>query len=161
MPRMLTVGEVAALCARLTGQPCSIRQVRHLLVGCRLGSDRERRRHGQTRLHGVDDVAMVRLALLLHADGVSPWVARVVLTFLRNDIVLAWKAGASLTLVVVGIQGALQPSLRSRPAGAMAAVALRDVWRGLDAEVQAVCQTRNTVWMWREVAVQAVPRSGG
>jgi hypothetical protein len=104
---------------------------------------------------------MVRLALRLHAEGVSAWVARVVLTYLRNDIVRAWKAGASLTLAVSGIQGSLQPSLKARPAGAVASVPLRDIWRGLDAELQAVCQTRDSVWMWRDVLVQTVPRTGG
>ena len=158
-PRLLTVGEVAALCGRLTGEACTPRQVRYLLVGCSLGTEPERRPNGQTRLHGAIDVAMVRLALRLHAEGVSPWVARVVLTYLRNDVIRAWKAGSAVTLAVTGIQGSLQPSLKPKPAGAVACVPLREIWHGLETELQRVCNARSTVWMWRAVPVHAVPRA--
>ena len=158
-PRLVTAGEVAALCARLTGEACTPRQVRYLLVGCRLGTEPERRPNGQTRLHGAVDVAMVRLALSLHAEGLSPWGTRVVLTYLRNDIIRAWKAGSSVTLAVTGVQGALQPSLKPRPARALASVPLREIWHGLDAEIQRVCAARSAIWMWRPVPVHAVPRA--
>ena len=147
------------LCARLVGEPCSPRQVRYLLVGCGLGTEPERRPNGQTRLHGAVDVAMVRLALRLHAEGVSPWVARVVLTYLRNDLIRAWMAGAAVTLAVTGIRGSLQPSLKSKPARAAACVPLREIWHGLEAELQRVCHARHTVWMWRDVPIQAIPRA--
>jgi hypothetical protein len=156
---LLTVGEVAALCARLTGEACTPRQVRYLLVGCRLGTEPERRRNGQTRLHGAVDVALVRLALRLHAEGVSPWVARVVLTYLRNDVIRAWRAGSAVTLAVTGIQGSLDPSLKPKPAGAVACVSLREMWHGLETELQRVCAARSAVWMWRDVPVHAVPRA--
>lgn len=158
-PRLLTAGEVAGLCARLTGQACTVRQVRYLLVDCRLGTEPERRHNGQTRLHGAMDVAMVRLALRLHAEGLSPWVARVVLTYLRNDVIRVWRAGAAVTLAVTGVQGSLQPSLKPKPAAAVACVPLREIWHGLDTELQRVCAARSRVWMWREVPVHAVPRA--
>lgn len=158
-PRLLTAGEVAVLCARLTGQPCSTRQVRYLLVGCSLGSEPDRRPNGQTRLHGGVDVAMVRLALRLRAEGVSPWATRVILTYLRNDIVRVWKTGSAVTLAVAGIQGSLQPSLKAKPARAIACVPLREIWHGLETELQRICNARNSVWMWRDVPVHAVPRA--
>lgn len=102
---------------------------------------------------------MVRLALRLHAEGVSPWVARVVLTYLRSDIIRAWRTGSAVTLAVTGLQGSLQPSLKAKPAGAVACVSLREIWHGLETELQRVCSARSTVWMWRDVPVNAVPRA--
>ena len=77
IPKVLTGAEVAALCARLTARPCSVRQVHYLLVAGGLCSDGRRRQNGQTRMYNVLDVAFVRLALRLHAEGVSPMVAQV------------------------------------------------------------------------------------
>lgn len=158
-PRMLTAAEVATLCGDLTGRRCSARQVQHLLVTGALGTDTRRRANGQTRLFGIVDVAFVRLALRLHADGISPWVARVVLTYLRNDLIRTWKAGAATALTINGVHGSLEPAVRSAPTGSAAYVPLREIWRGLDAELHRVCAARSTVWMWREVAVDAVPRT--
>jgi hypothetical protein len=158
-PKMLTAAEVAGLCGDLTGRRCSPRQVQHLLVTGALGTDTKRRANGQTRLYGIVDVAFVRLALRLRADGVSPWVARVVLTYLRDDLIRTWKAGAATTLTIRGVHGCLQPALRTTPADVAAHVPLREIWRGLDVEVHQVCAARSTVWMWRQVAVDAVPRA--
>ena len=158
-PRMLTAGEVAAVCGRLTGRRCSIRQVRYLLVTGGLGTESRRRAHGQTRLFGIVDVALMRLALRLQIEGVSPMVARVTLTYLRNDLVRTWKGGAATALVVTGLHGAVQPVARTPPARAAAYVPLREIWHGLDAEIHRVSGARATVWMWRHVAVDAVPRT--
>ena len=107
----------------------------------------------------VPSIAFVRLALRLRADGISPWVARVVLTYLRNDLIRTWKAGAATALIIKGVHGSLEPALRTAPTGAAAYVPLREIWRGLDAELHRLCAARSTVWMWRDVAVDAVPRT--
>lgn len=158
-PNFLTAAEVAAVAGRLAGRRCSPRQVRYLLVDGGVGTDTRRRAHGQTRLYGVVDVAFVRLALRLHGEGVSRVVTRVVLTYLRNDLVRAWKAGGAVALAIVGLHGSLQPALKTRPPGVAAFVPLREIWHGLEHEVHRAAASRRTVWMWRAVAVDAVPRA--
>jgi hypothetical protein len=133
--------------------------VRHLLVTGALGTETGRRVRGQTRLYGQIDVAFVRLALRLHAEGVSPWVARVVLTYLRNDLVRAWKSSAAVALAINGLKGTLEPALRQRPASATAWVPLREIAGGIDAEIQRVSEAQPTIWMWRKISVHAVPRA--
>jgi len=155
---MLTVREVATLASRLSSHPCSERQVRYLLVTSGLGTEAARRARGQTRLFGVVDLALVCLARRLHAEGVSPMVIRTVLTYRRDDVIRAWRAGARVALVVDGVQGWVQPMLKPTPKGA-AAVALPEIWRGLDGEVERVSRGRPRVWMWRDVPVHEVPRS--
>jgi DNA-binding transcriptional MerR regulator len=159
IPKVLTLAEVAALCGRLEGRRCSTRQVRYLLVAGGLGSEARRRAHGQTRVYHAIDVAFVRLALRLQREGVSPMVARVTLTYLRNDLIRAWKASAAVALAITGVHGSLQPVLKARPAGAAAYVPLLEIWRGLETEVHKVAAARGEVWMWRRVAVNAVPRA--
>lgn len=156
LPKLLTATEVAALVSRLESRACSSRQVRYLLLTGRLGADFEPRIQGQTRLHGVLDIAFVRLAVRLSREGTSPAVARVVLTYLRADVIRAWKAAAPLAVAVRGVQGSLEPAFKGRPAWAAAWVPLRDVWHGLDTHVQEACDARSTVWMWCPVAVHAV-----
>jgi hypothetical protein len=114
---------------------------------------------GETRLYGSLDVAFVRLALRLQAEGVSPWVTRVVLTYLRNDLIRAWRSSAAVALAVRGLQGTIEPALRSRPASPSAWVPLREIAKGIDAEIQRTRDARETVWMWRKVSVNAVPRA--
>ena len=160
IPQLLTATEVAHLTSRLTGRKCSSRQVRYLLVSGRLGTDVQVRSHGQTRLYNVIDVALMRLAIGIVGEGGTPPVARVVLTYLRNDLIRAWKAAAPLALAIRGVQGSLEPALKGRPAWAATWVPLREVWHGLDREVHQVCQKRSTVWMWRKVPVHAVHRTG-
>jgi len=155
----LTVSEAAKVAGHLAGRPCSPRQVRHLLVGGGLGTDTGQRRRGQTRLYGSLDVTFVRLALRLQAEGVSPWVVRVVLTYLRNDLVRAWRSSAAVALAIRGLQGTLEPALRSRPASTSAWIPLREIAKGVDAEIQRIREARETVWMWRKVSVNAVPRA--
>ena len=157
--RWLTVSEAATIAGRLAGQPCSPRQVRHLLVRGGLGTDTRKRTRGETRLYGMLDVALVRLALRLQADGVSPWVVRVVLTSCRNDLIRAWKSSAALALAINGLKGTLEPALKPRPATAAAWVPLRDIAKGIEAEIRRVGDARETVWMWRNVSVHAVPRA--
>jgi hypothetical protein len=159
IPKMLTVVEVAQLCADLSGRRCTPRQVQHLLITGALGTDAKPRAQGQTRLYSIVDIAFVRLALALHAEGISPWVARVVLTYLRSDLIRTWKAGAATALTISGVHGSLQAAVRTAPSGVAAYVPLREIWRGLDAEIHRTCAARPTVWMWREVAVDAVPRA--
>ena len=158
-PRIVTAAEDGSLPDGLTGRRCSARQVQAELVTGGLGTETKRRANGQTRLYGIVDVAFVRLALRLHGDGISPWVARVVLTYLRNDLVRTWKSGAAIALTIRGLHGSLEPTVRTPPSGAAAYVPVRDVWRGLDAELYRVCAARSTVWMWRPVAAAAVPRT--
>ncbi|MDE3154247.1 MAG: hypothetical protein KGN76_04050 [Acidobacteriota bacterium] len=157
MRRLLSIAEVADLVSHVEQQPCSTRQVRYLLVTAGLGTDPGRRRNGQTRLYDLLDVAMVRMAVRLRQEGVSPWVIRVVLTYLRNDLIKAWRTGALVGLAISGIQGTLEPALKGRPARAIAWVPLRDIWHGLDAELRRVSETRDTLWMWREVPVKNIP----
>ncbi len=155
----LTMTEVAQVASHLAGQHCTPRQVRHLLVTGGLGIESRPRGHGQTRLYGALDVAFVRLALRLGKEGVSANVARVVLTYLRNDLIRAWKAGAAVALTIDGVKGSLEPALKSRSASAATWVPLRDIWRGIEPEIQRACAARETVWMWRRVSVHAVPRT--
>jgi hypothetical protein len=155
----LTVSEAAKVAGQLAGRPCSPRQVRHLLVGGGLGTHSGQRTRGQTRLYGSLDVAFVRLALRLQAEGVSPWVVRVVLTYLRNDLIRAWRSSAAVALAIRGLQGTLEPALRSRPASTSAWIPLGEIAKGIDAEIQRIRDTRETVWMWRKVSVNAIPRA--
>lgn len=157
--KALTAEETARLVGGLAGRDCSVRKLRHLLVGCALGTELPSRRRGETRLYGVLDVALLRLALALEAEGLSPWVTRVVLTYLRDDLVRAWKAAAPLSVAVRGVRGSLEPAPKGRPRWAVAWVPLRDIWRGLDAEVERVAGARETVWMWRPIAARDVPRT--
>jgi hypothetical protein len=83
----------------------------------------------------------------------------VVLTYLRDDLVRAFKSAAPVALAVTGIRGSLEPALKARPSSAIAWVPLRDVWRGLDAEIEALRVAKPTVWMWSEVPCHAVKRS--
>lgn len=157
--RVLTATEVAQLASRLSGRRVSVRRVRHLLVDAALGTELQARRQGETRLFGVLDLALVRLAVELDAQGVSAWVARVVLTYRRDDIVRAFKSSAPVGLAIRGLHATLEPALRTQPPGLAAWVPLREIWKGLDAEVSAVRAHRPTVWMWSYVPAHTVKRS--
>lgn len=157
--KLLTAVEAARAVNRLTGRPCSVRRVRHLLVHGGLGTELQRRQRGQTRLFGVIDLAFLRLSLELELQGVSSWVGRVVLTYLRNELVMAWRSGAPVGLAVSGIRGTIQPLLKTRPPGTVAWVPLREIWRGLETTIGDVRHAQPTVWMWRDVPVHAVKRS--
>jgi hypothetical protein len=135
--------------------------VSYLLVGGGIGTECQARKRGGTRLYGVLDVALVRLAMALESEGLSSWTIRVILTYLRNDLVRAWKAAAPLTLSVRGIQASLEPTVRTRPSAATAWIPLREIWRGLETEVQRTSDARDQVWMYRPVPVRSVPRSTG
>jgi hypothetical protein len=158
-PKLLTAVEAARLASRLTGRPCTPRRVRHLLVQGGLGTELQARQRGQTRLFGVLDLAILRLALELERQGISAWVGRVLLTYLRDDIVRAFKSAAPVALAVTGIRGRLEPALKARPSSAVAWVPLRDVWKGLEGEIGSLRESKPTVWMWSEVPCHAVKRS--
>jgi hypothetical protein len=81
------------------------------------------------------------------------------LTYLRNDLIRALRSGAAVALAIRGLQGTLEPALRSRPASTTAWVPLREIAKGVDVEIQRVRDARETVWMWRKVSVNAVPRA--
>ena len=102
--KLLTADEVATAVTKLTGRKCSTRRVRHLLVNGGVGTELQPRQRGQTRLYGVLDLAFLRLSLELERQGVSSWVSRVVLTYLRNELVLAWRAGSPVGLAVSGLR---------------------------------------------------------
>jgi hypothetical protein len=158
-PKLLTAVEAAKLVTRASGRKCTPRRVRHLLVQGGLGTELQARRQGQTRLFGALDLAILRLSMELERQGISAWVARVVLTYLRDDIVRAFKSSAPVALAVNGIRGRLEPALRSKPASAVAWVPLREIWKGLDQEISGVRDAKPTVWMWSEVPLHAVKRS--
>ncbi len=158
-PKALTAIEIAQTVSRLTGTEVSVRRVRHLLVVSGLGTELQTRQHGQTRLFGVLDLALVRLAIELERQGISAWVGRVVLTYLRDDLVRAFRASAPVALAIRGVRATLEPALKMKPPNLAAWVPLQDVWRGLDAQVVAIRAGKPTVWMWSEVPAHAVKRS--
>jgi hypothetical protein len=158
-PKLMTAVEAARAVSRLTGRKCTARRVRHLLVQCQLGTELQQRQRGQTRLFGVLDLAIMRLAIELERQGVSSWVTRVVLTYLRNDIVMAFKSAAPVALAISGLRGSVLPALKARPPGTVAWVPLRDVWKGIEAEIGHVRAARPTVWMYRDVPLAAIKRS--
>jgi hypothetical protein len=158
-PKALTADELAQLVSRLTGRAVSTRRVRHLLVDSELGTELQARRHGQTRLFGVLDLALLRLAVELEGQGVSAWVARVVLTYLRDDLVRAFRASAPVAFAVRGLRASLEPAFKAKPPGLVAWVPLRDIWKGLEAEVIATRAQKPTVWMYSEVPAHTVKRS--
>ena len=158
-PKLLTAIESAHVLSKVTGLACTPRRVRHLLVLGGLGTELQRRQQGQTRLFGALDLAILRLALELERQGISAWVARVVLTYLRDDIVRAFKSSAPVALAVTGLRGRLDPAFKPRPSTAVAWVPLRDAWKGLEGEIAAIRDAKPTVWMWSEVPCHAVKRS--
>lgn len=158
-PKLMTAVEAARAVSRLTGRKCTPRRVRHLLVQSQLGTELQQRQRGQTRLFGVLDLAIMRLAIELDRQGVSSWVTRVVLTYLRNEIVMAFKSAAPVALAISGLRGSLHPALKSKPPETVAWVPLREVWKGIDAEIGDVRTAQPTVWMWRDVPLTAVKRS--
>ncbi len=159
--KLLTATEAAKAVTRLTGRKCTARRVRHLLVDGGLGTELQARQRGETRLFGALDLAFLRLAIELERQGISSWVSRVVLTYLRKEIVLAFRAGSHVALAVSGLKGSVEPALKARPGGTVAWVPLREIWRGLDAEIAEVRSAQPNVWMWRDVPVHAVKRSTG
>jgi len=160
-PRLVTGEEAAALLTRLSGAACSARQVRYLLVTGGLGTDTQVGRRGQTRLFGSFDVALVRTALCLQQEGLSAALARSVLTYLRNDIILAWRSAAAVSVMVHGVKGSLEPTLKGRPAAARAWVPLREVWRGLEPELQRIRAEQPEVWAWKRVPARTAAEARG
>jgi len=158
-PKLLTAVEAARAISKLTGRKCTARRVRHLLVQCQLGTELQQRQRGQTRLFGVLDLAIMRLAVELERQGISSWVTRVVLTYMRNDIVMAFKSAAPVALAISGLRGSVLPALKAKPPGTVAWVPLREVWKGIDPEIGHVRAVQPTVWMYREVPLGAVKRS--
>ena len=160
-PKLLTAGEAAALASELTGHPCTARQVRYLLIQGRLGSDVAPGRRGETRVFGVLDLALLRLALALQAEGVSPSVARTVLTYLHDDLMRAWRSAAAMGVAVTGLKGSVEPMPRGRPKGAVAWVPLRELWRDLEAHIHRVREARPHIWMWKHRPVAYVAAERG
>jgi len=157
--KLLTATELAKLASKAAGRKCTARRVRHLLVQGGLGTELQPRRQGQTRLFGALDLAIIRLALELERQGISAQVIRVVLTYLRDDIVRAYKSSAPLALAVIGVKGRLEPAIRNRPSAVAAWVPLREAWKSLDREIEQVREAKPSVWMWSEVPCHAVKRS--
>jgi hypothetical protein len=157
--RVLTATEAAQVLSKLTGTSCSPHRVRRLLVAARLGTELQRRQNGETRLFGALDLALVRVTLELERQGISAWVSRVVLTYLRDDLVRAFKSAAPVALAVAGVRGSLEPAFEARPASAVGWVPLREAWKGIEREIEIVRQAKPTVWMWSEVSCHSVKRS--
>lgn len=156
--KYLTVDEAARVLTRVADQACSTRQIHYLLVAGGLGTDVQARKRGQTRLYGPFDLALMLLSLRLRQEGVSASVTRVVLTYLRDDVIRAWRAGSALAVAVNGLRGTLEPALKAPPKGTSAWVPLRAVWHGLEAEIQKVRSSQPNAWMWREIPIHSVPR---
>jgi hypothetical protein len=152
---VLTASEIAAVVTRLEGEACTARRVRYLLSGL-LQTDSGTQR-GHTRLYGPIDLAMMRLAVRLEAQGVSAWVVRVVLSYGGEEIRAAWRAGASLALAVRGVTGTIEPAKLETPTSpAVARVLLRSVTTGNVAAIRRERRTRPMVWMWRPMAASAL-----
>jgi hypothetical protein len=158
-PQLVTAREAAHVLSKLSGRTCSPARVRRLLVKARLGTELQARQKGQTRLFGAFDLVIVRVALELERQGISAWVSKVVLTYLRDDLVRAFKSAAPVALAVTGLRGSLEPSLKARPSSAIAWVPLREAWKGLEPEIETVRGAKPTIWMWTEVPCHAVKRS--
>ena len=158
-PKLLTAIEAAHIISKLCEVRYTPRRVRHLLVLGGLGTELQPRQQGQTRLFGALDLAILRVAVELERQGISGWVARVVLTYLRDDIVRAFKSSAPVALAVTGLRGRLEPAFKPKPSTAVGWVPLREAWKGLDAEIAMVRDAKPTVWMWSEVPCHAVKRS--
>lgn len=157
--RLLTAVEAAHVLSKLTGRTCTPHRVRRLLVSARLGTELQPRQHGQTRLFGALDLAIVRVVIELDRQGVSAWVSKVVLTYLRDDVVRAFKSAAPVALALNGVRGSIEPALKARPSWAVAWVPLRDAWKGIETEIEGVRGAKPTIWMWSEVPCHAVKRS--
>ena len=153
-PLVLTAPEVAAVVSQLEGERCTVRQVRYLLYGL-LPSDTPVPR-GHTRLYGPDDVALMRLAVRLHAQGVSAWVARVVLAYCGAEIRAAWRAGSASALVVRGVTGTIEAATAD-PSSAPASVrvSLRAVWIGVERAMRGTRRDRPQIWRGRHIPVTA------
>jgi hypothetical protein len=158
-PKLLTAVEAARVVSKVSGRKCTPRRVRLLLVEGGLGTELQRRQQGQTRLFGALDLAILRVALELERQGISAWVGRVVLTYLRDELVRAFKSSAPVALSISGLRGRVEPVVRTKPAAAVAWVPLRDIWKGLENEIAAVRDAKPTVWMWSEVPCHSVKRS--
>jgi len=146
-PLVLTAPEVAAVVSQLEGESCSARQVRYLLSGL-LGTDAERP-HGQTRWHGPADVALMRLAVRLEAQGVSAWVVRVVLAYCGTEIRAAWASGAPVALVIRGVTGTIESLATDFAVPAAARVPLRAVWTGVERAMRQTRRARPHLWRWK------------
>src|SRR5262245_4737526 len=157
--KLLTAIEAAHVLSKLSGKNCRPQRVRRLLVDAKLGTELQPRQKGETRLFGALDLAIVRVTLELERQGISAWVAKVVLTYLRDDLVRAFKSAAPVAVAVAGVRGSLEPAFKARPSTAGAWVPLRDVWKGLEPEIAIVRSAKPTVWMWAEVPCHAVKRS--
>jgi hypothetical protein len=155
--RQVTAAELAAIVATLTNAPCSVRQVRYLLEQGALGTDTRRRTRGRTRLYGRFDVALVRTAMTL-SRTISPWVARVVVTYLREALRAGWEQGRPLRLVVTGIRGELQPVSLPVPSTASASVALAQMLAGVDAALERQRRREPSIWMWRKLPATVFAR---
>jgi hypothetical protein len=150
---VLTASEVATVVARLEGEACTARRVRYLLSGLLMTETASQR--GQTRLYGPVDVALMRLAVRLEAQGVSAWVVRVVLSYGGEEIRAAWRAGATVALAVRGVTGTIEPARLQTPT-AVARVLLRSVTTGNAAAIRRERRTRPMVWMWRPLPASAL-----
>jgi hypothetical protein len=149
VPLVLTAPEVAAVVARLDGDACTPRRVRYLLSH-RLAVDGARRK-GQTRLYGPVDVALMRLAVRLQAQGLSRWTVRVVLVYSREILRDAWRSRAAVALVVRGVRGTIESAATATPGPADASVPLRPVWVGVERAIRRERLQRPRVWQWRAV----------
>lgn len=157
--KVLTATEAAHVLSKLSGRSCRPYRVRRLLVAAKLGTELQPRQRGETRLFGALDLAIVRVTLELERQGISAWVSKVVLTYLRDDLVRAFKSAAPVALAVSGVRGSLEPAFKTRPSSAVAWVPLREAWKGIEHEIETVRYAKPTVWMWSEVPCHAVKRS--
>jgi hypothetical protein len=158
VPLVLTAPEVAAVVTRLDGEASTARRVRYLLSD-RLALDGAPRK-GQTRLYRPVDVALMRLAVRLEAQGVSAWVVRVVLAYSGDVIRAAWHARADVALTVRGVRGTIE-SASTATTPSVACVPLRPVWNGVERAIRRARHHRPNVWLWRHVPAAVLAQPDG
>lgn len=145
-PLVLTAPEVAGVVEQLESKECcTVRQVRYLLSG--FSRTDAKPPHSHARLYGPVDVALARLAVRLHAQGVSAWVSRVALAYCEEDLRAVWRTNAAMALVVRGVTATVEPVIAADTSTPVAArVPLRTVWFGVE---RAMRSTRRVRPLWR------------
>jgi DNA-binding transcriptional MerR regulator len=149
-PDGVTLREAAQLLSTLERRPVSPAQVRSILVLDTTGHALAPRQHGDVRLYSAVDVAFVRLTLRLRAEGVSPTVARTIVSCLGPMLAEHLTHNHPMALAVVGLRGLLLYAPAGRPDAVVAWVTLQDVWRGIEDRIRVVRQRAPELRRWNQ-----------
>lgn len=150
----VTLNEAARILSKLEHRRVTPAQIRAILVRGTTGRALEPRRIGQTRVYSAVDLAMVRLNLRLRAQGVSPLVARVIVANLSSEMIEHLIHGDPMALNIIGMRG-IPAHPNSKELAGVAWVDLRDVWRGVEREIEATRRAQPDVWCWKWAEPQA------